>query len=228
MNFLSHFYFDRQNDNTETVLGIVLPDLIKNAWKDVNLYPLKERHLFIGDVKLLSILEGWERHLGVDAVFHSSSFFREQTAGLKQLLLPFLGDSPVKPFFLAHIGLELLLDHLLIEDKLVSTGRFYELLTTADRETAATFLRKCGVTDTAGFFAFLNGFISSRYLLSYQKLENITYALNRICMRLWMTPFNADQLEKLTTALGTFKEQIKPVYRNIFTEISTYLEKGTA
>lgn len=228
MNFLSHFYFDRQNDNTETVLGIVLPDLIKNAWKDVNLYPLKERHLFTGDVKLLSILEGWERHLGVDAVFHSSSFFREQTAGLKQQLLPFLDGSPVKPFFLAHIGLELLLDHLLVEDQAVNVGRFYELLTIVDRETTAIFLKKCGVTETARFFAFLNGFISSRYLLSYQKLENITYALNRICMRLWMAPFNEDQLEQLTAALGTSKEQIRPVYQDIFTEISIYLEKGAA
>ena len=41
MNFLSHFYFDRLNTDANVVMGVVLPDLIKNASKEANLYPQK-------------------------------------------------------------------------------------------------------------------------------------------------------------------------------------------
>jgi len=205
------------------VMGIVLPDLVKNAQKDGNLYPLKEPHLFTSDLAQHSILRGWERHLMVDAAFHSSIFFKEQTYDLKQLILPLLADSPVKPFFLAHIGLELLLDHLLVADNVINIHTFYDLLNQADHPALNEFLKNCTVSDTDVFFNFLNNFISSRYLLSYQKLENISYALNRICMRLWNNPFTDMQLERLTLALSIFKQHIQVSYGLIFEEIELHL-----
>ena len=35
MNFLSHYYFDRDVTNCYHILGIVLPDLLKNADKTI-------------------------------------------------------------------------------------------------------------------------------------------------------------------------------------------------
>jgi acyl carrier protein phosphodiesterase len=223
MNFLSHFYFEKDNPDENMVMGIVLPDLVKNAQKDHNLYPLKDRHLFEGDPNQSSILAGWERHVQVDAIFHSSEFFKSQTNTLKQILLPVFENSPVKPFFLAHIGLELLLDHLLIIDGVVNINAFYEHLAKADQESLKAFLQNCAVEDTRIFFSFLNSFISGKYLLSYQKIENIAYALNRICMRLWENPFTERQLVLLTEALNVFKETIEGNYHSIFDEIELQL-----
>ena len=114
MNFLSHYYFERHNQNSNVVIGTILPDLVKNAEKEWNLFPQKNEKLFNKDLQLNSLLEGWKRHLEVDIIFHSSDFFNEQMAKLKQLLLPILKNSPVRPFFLSHIGVELVLDHLLV------------------------------------------------------------------------------------------------------------------
>jgi acyl carrier protein phosphodiesterase len=225
MNFLSHFYFERENQDENMVIGTVLPDLVKNAHKDWNLYPQKREDLFTENHQLNSFLKGWKRHLEVDLLFHSSDFFNVETAKLKKLLIPILQDSPVRPSFLAHIGVELVLDHLLVEDNIINISSFYDHLNKVDDEVLNTFLKKCGSADTDKFFSFLNSFRSSRYLLCYQKLENISYALQRICMRLWPHPLNETTVGLLNEQLATYKTSIEKDYLSIFNEIGSKLLK---
>src|ERR1700735_940779 len=85
MNFLSHFYFDRDTDNCYLILGTVLPDLLKNADKTVILHPEKLKHV---NPAVNSIVQGWNKHLEVDRYFHSSDFFIHHSHQLKKLLLP--------------------------------------------------------------------------------------------------------------------------------------------
>ena len=219
MNFLSHFYFDRDNKDSYIVIGTVLPDLVKNASKESNLYPQKKEILFSDNEAHQLILKGWKRHLEVDALFHSSVFFNYETAKLKQLLLPVLGQSPVRPSFLAHIGVELMLDHLLVENAKININLFYEQLSRIDDHILLTFLEKSGLKDGDHFFKFLYNFRSSRYLHSYQKLENISYALQRICMRLWPHPFDEITLALMTEQLEIYKQLLEPTYLVIFEEI---------
>jgi acyl carrier protein phosphodiesterase len=225
MNFLSHFYFERENQDENMVIGTVLPDLVKNAHKDWNLYPQKREELFTENHQLNSLLRGWKRHLEVDLLFHSSDFFNTETAKLKKLLIPILQDSPVRPSFLAHIGVELVLDHLLVEDNIININSFYDHLNKVDDEVLNTFLKKCGSANTDKFFSFLNSFRSSRYLLSYQKLENISYALQRICMRLWPHPLNETTVGLLNEQLAIYKTSIEKDYPSIFNEIDSKLLK---
>lgn len=198
------------------VMGVVLPDFVRNAHKDWNLNPQRQEDLFMYDELHWSILRGWRKHLEVDRIFHSSHFFRDQTAVLKQIILPVFEDSPVKPFFLAHIGLELILDHLLVVNGLVNINTFYEQLNRANTPVLKSFLAKAGLKDEELFDQFLTRFISSRYLLSYQKIENITYALNRICMRLWRNPFTEAQLALLTQKLELYKVTVQEDFKLIF------------
>ena len=223
MNFLSHYYFERKNQDSNMVLGTVLPDLVKNAHKDWNLYPQKQEELFLGDENLISLLKGWKRHLEVDLIFHSSDFFIAEMAKLKQLLLPILNDSPVRPSFLAHIGVELVLDHLLVVNGKININSFYDHLQAVDDNSLNTFLIKCGSADTEQFFKFFNSFKSSRYLLSYQKIENISYALQRICMRLWAHPFDEETVSLLTEQLEVYKILLAKNYLDIFEEIEDEL-----
>ncbi|SDD74464.1 ACP phosphodiesterase [Pedobacter soli] len=223
MNFLSHYYFDRSNQDANVVMGTVLPDLIKNALKDANLYPQKNEFLFKGNPDEESLLKGWKRHLEVDLYFHSSAFFFEKTAILKQLIKPIVENTPIRPSFLAHIGLELLLDHLLIEHNLIQVNHFYDHLSAVKKNSLTNFLEHCGLKDQTLFFKFLEGFISSKYLLSYQKLDNISYALNRICMRLWPETLNEKQLQELTFELVVFKSLLEKDFITIYQEIEIKL-----
>ncbi|TKB98270.1 ACP phosphodiesterase [Pedobacter cryotolerans] len=223
MNFLSHYYFERNNLNSNMVIGTVLPDFVKNAQKELNLYPQKKPELFIADKNLNEILDGWKRHLAVDQIFHSSDFFINEMAKLKQLLLPILNDSPVRPSFLAHIGVELVLDHLLVINGKININAFYDHLNNVDDKVLKLFLTTSGAENTDPFFKFLTSFKSSRYLLSYQKLENISYALQRICMRLWTDPFDEETVSLLTEQLEVYKLILEKDYMTIFKEIETEL-----
>ncbi|MCX3263592.1 ACP phosphodiesterase [Pedobacter agri] len=225
MNFLSHYYFDRSNDDANVVMGTVLPDLIKNASKEANLYPQKNEFLFLGNPDEEALLKGWKRHLQVDLIFHSSTFFLEKTTQLKQLIKPVVEATSVRPSFLAHIGLELLLDHLLIEHNLIQVNHFYEKLVAVEKTSLNDFLARSGLKNQSVFFKFLDGFISSKYLLSYQKLENISYALNRICMRLWPETLSEKQLEALTFELSIFKTVLEKDFMEIFEEIEGKMVK---
>jgi acyl carrier protein phosphodiesterase len=223
MNFLSHFYFERNTTDSNRIMGTVLPDLVKNAHKDWNFYPQKKEDIFMEPQALTAVLKGWKRHLAVDLLFHSSDFFAAETANLKQLLLPILSDSPVRPSFLAHIGVELVLDHLLVLNDKIDINSFYIHLQNVDDEVLTDFLKKCGAEQTDQFFKFLNSFKSSRYLLSYQQMDNISYALQRICMRLWVHPFNEKTLVLLTEQLENYKSKLENHYLEIFDKIEEKL-----
>lgn len=224
MNFLSHYYFDRTNNDANVVMGTVLPDLIKNAVKEANLYPQKNEFLFKGNPDEEHLLLGWKRHLAVDLLFHSSNFFLEKTTELKQLIKPIVENTAVRPSFLAHIGLELLLDHLLVEHNLIQVNHFYDQLNAVKKESLSDFLAHCNLKNPEVFFNFLEKFISSKYLLSYQKLENISYALNRICMRLWPETLDEKQLQQLTFELSLFKAVLEKDYMDIFEEIEEKID----
>lgn len=219
MNFLSHYYFEKAASNAYMVMGVVLPDLIKNTDKAWNLYPQKNESLFLNDTAQSSLLTGWKKHLEVDRLFHSSLFFAKQTSAFRQLIVPVLQDSPAKPFFVAHIGLELLIDHLLLVHGDVEVNCFYKELERANSPSLRIFLDSAKLEDQERFFKFLENFLSSRYLLSYQKIENITYALNRICMRIWPNPFTEAQLKQLTDQFSLFAKALDRDYLTIFKEI---------
>ncbi|MGY3213337.1 hypothetical protein [Mucilaginibacter sp. HD30] len=96
MNFLSHYYFDRDVTDCYHILGTVLPDLLKNANKTIVLHPERLHH---SDSRVNNIINGWNKHLAVDRYFHSSEFFKTNSHELKKKLLSSIEGSPVKPFF---------------------------------------------------------------------------------------------------------------------------------
>jgi hypothetical protein len=219
MNFLSHYYFERNNPNHYVVMGVILPDLIKNADKFWNIHPQKTPALYQSEESLQSILRGWQKHLEVDNYFHTSEFFKTETANLKKLILPCVTAGPVKPFFLAHIGLELMLDHLLLHSGMINIETFYQQLHQANNNSLSDFLAKADIPDQHIFDTFLDDFLQSRYLFSYQKLHNISYALNRICMRVWNNPFTDAQLDLLTHKLDEYCPELESRFMTIFEEL---------
>ena len=223
MNFLSHFYFDRYNSDPNIVLGTVLPDLVKNARKDWNLHPEKKEGLFTGTIEK-SILSGWKRHLAVDRHFHNSSFFIKHTNAIRTAIAPVLVHSPVRPSFLAHIALEVMLDSILLTDNIIDADHLYSNLRQADRAALNNFLELNMMDDTVHFFKFFDKFLEVSYLNSYREAQNIMYALNRICMRVWPEPLNDTQILQLSAILLTYHEELQGEYMRIFEEIEKVVD----
>ncbi|MBK0381023.1 hypothetical protein [Mucilaginibacter segetis] len=220
MNFLSHYYFDRDTTDCYYTLGTVLPDLLKNADKTIVLHP---EDLVHNNAAVNSIINGWNKHLLVDKYFHSSEFFKTHSHQLKKELLPALKGSPVKPFFLGHIGIELILDNLLLTTHKIKVGDFYEHLNTCSERIIYDFLVFAGMEQPLLFFKFFDDFKKSRYLRSYSEIEQVTYALKRICMRVWANPFSLENEAGITAVVLNYRTAIFDNFMQIYTEIEEKL-----
>jgi hypothetical protein len=204
------------------VLGAVLHDLVKNARKEWNLHPERMSEQFSSNFES-SILEGWRHHMIVDRSFHNSLFFAEHTAGIKKAIVPALKNSVVRPSFLAHISLELMLDSTLLTDNHIKAVDFYSHLKQSDREAINRFLKLNNIQDTSHFFNFFDKFIQSNYLESYRESNNIMFALNRICMRIWKDPLNENEMLTLGEILKDYHHNLLGNYMEIFEEINVKL-----
>lgn len=223
MNFLSHFYFERSSRNPELIIGCVLPDLLKNAQRTAQVHPRKYPDRFVDHPKLYSIYNGWQRHVETDRIFHTMDFFYRHTHDLKQMLAPIIADTPIRASFFSHIALELLLDHLLLQDGRVHERDFYEYLAMADREAIERFLARCGVEDTGTFFRFFNTFLRSQYVGSYRYFDQIVFALGEICRRLWPVKLAGTQQRDIAEILEDYAQELAPHYIGIFGEIQSQL-----
>ncbi len=223
MNFLSHYYFDRNNANPYQVLGALLPDLVKNANKQWNIYPEKKNINLFSQHNHWHILNGWKKHLEVDKIFHSSDFFLHHQHQLKLELLELLKTTAIKPFFLAHIGLELLLDSLLLTQKLIKVDNLYHQLNQVNDYDLLMFLEINQIEDVTKFFKFYNSFKSEKYLLAYADDDKISYSLKRICMRVWDTPLTQKQESQLTVILSAYKLKLSQNFIFIFAHVAQSL-----
>jgi hypothetical protein len=220
MNFLSHYYFDRNITDCYFVLGTVLPDLLKNADKNIILHPEKLHH---PNTHVTSLVNGWNKHLDVDRYFHSSDFFVTHSHQLKKLLAPAIEDSPVKPFFLGHIAVELIIDNLLLTTGKIIVNDFYAHLAGCNNAIIEDFLTSAGLKDTTRFFRFYEGFKKDGYLHTYSETQQIAYALKRICMRIWENPFTPAHEQQMNEVLIAYRELLLPNFMTIFQEIESKL-----
>ncbi|MFD1256495.1 hypothetical protein ACFQ3S_06765 [Mucilaginibacter terrae] len=217
MNFLSHYYFDRYTPNCYHVLGTVMPDLLKNADKSIILHP-QQQHYPSGS--LHQLYNGWQKHLLVDRHFHNSEFFKTHSHQLKLQLRPAIEGSPVKPFFLGHIAIELILDNLLLTTNQVNADDFYAHLSSCDDTVISMFLTISDMKDPSLFTRYFENFKRNKYLHSYAQTEQVAYALKRICMRIWPNPFTPEQEAAMNEVIVSYRQSIETSFMEIFGEIS--------
>lgn len=222
MNFLSHYYFDKNNASPYQVLGALLPDLIKNANKKWNIFPEKQNNILFNN-NHIHIIKGWKKHLQVDKLFHSSAFFLHHQHQLKLELLPPLKKSVVKPFFFAHISIELLLDSLLLTNHLIRVDQLYHQLNQINEDELISFLEISKLEDIPKFLKFYDSFKAEKYLMAYGEAHKISYALKRICMRVWDNPLTQQQESQLTHILSQYRLKLSQDFIFIFAQIAQRL-----
>jgi hypothetical protein len=166
-----------------------------------------------------SIIKGWNRHLDIDRYFHSSDFFLTHSHNLKMMLVPAIKGSPVKPFFLGHVALELILDNLLLTTGKMTADSFYDHLEGCEEAVVNEFLNFAGLKDTATFFDFFKNFKTSRYLFTYSETKEIAYALRRICMRIWTEPFSPENEIAVNEVVIAYRESLRQNFIPVFDEI---------
>lgn len=216
MNFLSHFYFERFATNAERIVGGLLPDLLKNADKSFFLKPRQFEDKLLDNPLLQQIYIGWNRHIEVDRLFHNSTYFFHHTHQLKLKIQPSLVGLPIRPSFMAHIALELLLDHILTQQKAVSIDKFYGAMSQVNEDAIRKFLTINQLSDIPKFERFYHQFIEWKYMYDYAHIERIAGALFNICKRVWKFDVSEDQKKLLTDQLVSYLHHDMSDYLEIY------------
>ncbi len=228
MNFLSHFYFERNKPDNEQSLGALLPDLIRFGDKDLHLFPHKKTAEELNlDGREKAIHQGWLRHTETDLYFHDSAFFKNKTEDIKAHIRAVLHGSGIKLFFVTHIALELLLDRRLLIDNWVHEQDLYSRLEKADRTALHSFLEKSGAPEKSvkRIEEAIDDFIAQDYLGSYRNMGQLSFALLKISSSYWPKAFNEERKESLTASLTDYESDLEHNYKAIFDEISLHLQK---
>lgn len=213
MNFLSHFYYTQSTANPYYTMGAVLPDLFRNHHHDWKFHEID----VVPDGDDMSwLIKGWLLHIEVDRIFHSSAPFAAHTSHLRKKLVHVFTEPPKRPFFLAHIGYELILDALLIKNKKVIAAEFYQQLESCDSSVLDRFMVQLGVQDTGGFHKFLKNFIESRYLGNYDRPKSLVHALDQIGRRVWVEKFTDFETKNTIEAIDSTMKELNPAFIDVF------------
>jgi len=199
MNFLSHYYLDAEDDRPYYVFGIIIPDLLKNfnrRWK------VKKNPQEYEQIELQQIEEGIARHIDVDAHFHNSDFFKENTLFISDTLKKNEIDSMAKhTYFLAHVILELMIDRLLVKNYPNICEQFYAILNRVEKSNIDLYLNYSNfVQEMNDFSSFFEKFKTSKYIFHYANNENLIFALNKIIERATGNPLSKEDGSKLNTS----------------------------
>ncbi|MEX2588960.1 MAG: hypothetical protein WD334_02070 [Chitinophagales bacterium] len=165
MNFLSHYYFEK-NCSPEFLVGLILPDLFPGFNQKLR---RNIRETAPGLKSGLEIRKGIACHIRQDKAFHSSGFFQEREIYYKaHLHLPSFEKERSRPYLFRHIYLEMLMDRVLIVYKPKHGPEFFEKLALLKANHLSSFFKEIDrAKEVIDFFAIFNRFLSSKFLLNY-------------------------------------------------------------
>ncbi|MEO0899864.1 MAG: hypothetical protein AAFY71_25855 [Bacteroidota bacterium] len=189
MNFVAHYYIDKDIDNHWFIVGVAQPDLLPifngNLRLKARMVESALKDSPNSDFEKLG--KGMLRHFEADAYFHSADFFKYENKYLTDLIRSFFPNGEIKrDWFVAHILFELMFDRILVCDDPSTLDGFYEAWTPATTAGIPRMTSKIigvDVGELGGYEQFLLRFHKRKYLYGFQRWGDLLYILKRILER---------------------------------------------
>jgi hypothetical protein len=216
MNYLSHFYFFKKENDPYYNCGLIFPDWLA-SFKRTKLVS----NIVTGNNTEERIAAGVQNHFLGDKIFHSSSYFREHTHGIKLLLEKSNLDKEKFRFsFLAHILLEMMLDRLLLLKNPYLGTDFYDNLDKCDEDILLYFAMRNSRTDE-GFLTLIQKFKQYRFLLQYIRTDSFVYSLSRITGRVGII-FNEKEQEEMVRQINIIEAYVNDSLIDLYPLFNTH------
>ncbi|MBL7994145.1 hypothetical protein JNM05_02140 [bacterium] len=183
MNYLTHYYFNAQRPlyasaSAEFHFGVVLPDIMSVYDRTLRFHASQ---IHASDNALW---QGILNHLEMDSFFHRSDFFKNSYDGTRNILKKEISEKlNIRPFFLAHVLVEILLDHLLLIQSSDLARRFYKSIGAVRVKDIVHILENHFELKLDGLDDLINKFLVTRFLETYIDLNNLIYPVNRMLTR---------------------------------------------
>ena len=181
MPFLDQPYF---------LAGTGVPDWLTVADRAVR---LRTKHVTLffddQDVCLASVAGGVARHLRDDARFHASRAFAETSLAMTVMVRDVLGDKTgLRPAFLGHLLVEVLLDAALIADNPDRLTEYYRVLGEVAPERIEAAVNRMAPRPTQRLALFIELFLRERILWNYLEDDKLWMRLNQVMRRVKQNP----------------------------------------
>ena len=141
------------------------------------------------DPCVAEVAGGVLRHLGDDARFHGTRAFAESSLELTARARDVLGvEAGLRPAFLGHLLVELLLDASLAADDPAKLTKYYHVLGQLDPERIEAVVNRMAARPTERLAVFIERFLRERILWDYLEDDKLMVRLNQIMRRVRLAP----------------------------------------
>jgi hypothetical protein len=207
VNYLSHYYFDRDENNKYYNLGLILPDLARAHIAKLRINPYK--NITFTTKEISSINDGCNKHFASDRKFHNWMTFVELTNKATDLIRE-SGDKDInRDYFITHIMVEILLDKILLDKNPTLADDFYAMINSVEMDWILKFMRYAGLQDDELWKGQHRRFMKAAFLKTYTSLENVVGAVEGVCANLGMIELNEDQRNLLIEICETIEPQLE-------------------
>jgi len=213
MNYFAHGYLHL--DEPHFLAGTAVPDWLSVVNRKVRVRPNRVRpHTAAEVATTANLAAGILRHHADDAWFHETRAFAElslQTTRAIRLAYP--ADDTLRPSFLGHILVELLLDACLSESEPDQLHAYYTAIEQVDSPEVERQVSTMAGQEATGLSRFIAIFLRERFLWDYREDGKLWFRLNQVMrrVRLPLLP------ESFGDVLATIRGQVADRWRELLT-----------
>lgn len=228
MNYFAHaIHF---LDDPYFVAGTAVPDWLTVADRRVR---LRRRHLTgattRADPILNAVARGIVQHLDDDARFHESRAFVELSMAISAAARDFLQEpSGMRPAFLGHLLVEVLLDAALIAAKPDRLDAYYRLLDQVDPAVVEAKVNMMAPGPTERLAGMIAAFCRERILWDYLDDATLLKRLNQVMRRVGLAELPAEFVDLFPELRGLVdRRAVSLLGRPIPSDLSKRLALGS-
>jgi hypothetical protein len=183
MNYLAHGIAALE-DPYQTA-GVAVPDWLGHTRPRLR---CRSRHaaplVEADDLVVATVARGVCRHHAEDGWFHATPAFGELSIDFSRRIRHATSDADdMRPSFLGHILVELLLDAELMEQDPTCADRYYAALAEVDAAVVADAIGGMIDTDASPLARIIDRFREMRFLYDYLDDAQLTFRLNQVMRR---------------------------------------------
>jgi hypothetical protein len=183
MNYFSHGRLFV--DDPYFLAGTAVPDWLSVSDRRVR---VRSKHALAwvddADPRTAALARGIARHHADDRWFHESAAFAELcwhfTVRIRDLLEP---DDGLRPSFLGHILVEILLDSVLIEQDSGLLEAYYQAVAQVDGSLVQAAVNQMSPGTSVRLGEFVGLFVREQFLWDYSQDGKLWYRLNQVMRR---------------------------------------------
>jgi hypothetical protein len=157
------------------------------------------------DLAVVEVARGIAQHLEDDRWFHANGVFQKLNLEFSKAIRDvYPDDESMRPWFLGHIVIELLLDAHLTQQNPGVLERYYENMESVDATFIQGVINRVASRPTDDFVRLFDAFQREQFLFDYVDDDRLAYRLNQVMKRVGLEKFD----DAVVALFSGFRERV--------------------